>query len=94
MKYFRISCTTLEKVMKFMEENPTEEVLLSDDDKPLFKLSRMNTELTPENEEVLRKRGWGAAKGKLNLPPDFDEVFVALDAEIWREVADSYEVKK
>ena len=54
----------------------------------------MNTELTKEDEEVLRKRGWGAGKGKLNLPPDFDEVFVALDAEIWREVADSYEVKK
>ena len=35
-----------------------------------------------------RKSGFGIAKDKWNLPPDFDEKFVAMDAEILKDFSD------
>ena len=61
--------------------------------KPKFKLVRVEEE-APAQPKIPRDKLFGYGKGKHKLPPDFDEIFVAMDAEIWREVADSYEVKK
>ena len=84
----------LPEVLALLDENPSEEVVIMRNQEPVFKISGIGGALTAEDEKNLRERGWGAAKGKFNLPPDFDEAFVAMDKEIWQDVADSYEVTK
>ena len=84
----------LPELLALLDSNPSEEVIIMRNHEPLCKISGFGSTLTDEDEKNLRERGWGAAKGKHELPPDFDEAFVAMDAEIWREVADSYEVMK
>ena len=76
--------------------DPLEEVYLTFNGKPIIKMSPIKENL-PAVEEPKPKpnpdrRRFGIAKHK--LPPDFDEQFTAMDAEIWREIADSYEVAK
>ena len=77
--------------------DPLEEVYLTFNGKPIIKMSPIKENL-PRVEEMKKpnpdRRRFGIAKGKHKLPPDFDEQFVAMDAEIWREIADSYEVAK
>ena len=73
--------------------DPLEEVYLTFNGKPIIKMSPIKENLPRMEEEKPRRRA-GIAKGKHKLPPDFDEQFVAMDAEIWREIADSYEVAK
>lgn len=79
--------------------NPLEEVYLTFNGKPIIKMSPIKENLPRVEEDTPktnsnRRSGFGIAKGKHNLPPDFDEQFVAMDAEMWREIADSYEVTK
>ena len=75
--------------------DPLEEVYLTFNGKPIIKMSPIKENL-PRVEEVKkpkpdRRSGFGIAKGTFVLD---DELFDALDAEIWRDIADSYEVKK
>ena len=76
--------------------DPLEEVYLTFQGKPIIKMTPIKKDLPRVNEEKLAstRRRAGIAKGKHNLPPNFDELFDAMDAELWRDVADSYEVKK
>ena len=77
--------------------DPLEEVYLTFQGKPIIKMTPIKEDLPRVNEEkpiTSRRRLFGIAKDKHNLPPNFDELFDAMDAEIWRDVADSYEVKK
>ena len=78
--------------------DPLEEVYLTFQGKPIIKMVPIKKDLPRVKEEKPvtshRRRLFGIAKDKHDLPPDFDELFDAMDAEIWRDVADSYEVKK
>ena len=93
MKLIPVNEAKLPELLEMLEQNPAEEIFLTNSDKPKFKLVRVEKEVSAQ-PKIPRDKLFGAGKDILNLPPDFDEVFVALDAEIWREVADSYEVKK
>ena len=83
-------------LVTLLSQNPLEEVYLTFAGKPIIKMQPVteNLPLVPESRRKPNpdRRRFGIAKHK--LPPDFDEQFVAMDAEIWREIADSYEVKK
>ena len=75
--------------------DPLEEVYLTFNGKPIIKMSPIKENLPRVQEEKTNpdaRRRFGIAKSK--LPPDFDEQFATMDAEIWRDVADSYEVNK
>ena len=78
--------------------DPLEEVYLTFQGKPIIKMTPIKEDLPCVKEDKPApnpdRRRFGIAKGKYNLPPNFDELFDAMDAEIWRDVADSYEVKK
>lgn len=76
--------------------DPLEEVYLTFQGKPIIKMVPIKENLPRVKEEKPAKprRRAGIAKGKHDLPPNFDELFDAMDAEFWRDVADSYEVKK
>ena len=80
----------LPELLALLDSNPAEEIVIMRNQEPVFKISGFG-EGAPTFQ---RKSAFGIAKDEFNLPPDFDEVFVALDKEIWREVADSYEVQK
>lgn len=84
----------LPELLALLDSNPSEEIVIMRNQEPMCKISGFCSTLTDEDEKNLRERGWGAAKGKLNLPPDFDEAFVAMDKEIWQDVAESYKVTK
>ena len=93
MKLIPVNEAKLPELLEMLEQNPTEEIFLTNSDKPKFKLVRVEED-APAQPKIPRDKLFGYGKGKHKLPPDFDEIFVAMDAEIWREVADSYEVKK
>ena len=75
--------------------DPLEEVYLTFNGKPIIKMSPIKENLPPVEEEAKPDdpdfRRFGIAKGKFVID---DELFDALDAQIWRDIADSYEVKK
>ncbi|MBQ3337042.1 MAG: hypothetical protein IJG80_06525 [Selenomonadaceae bacterium] len=84
--------------------DPQEEVYLTLGGKPIIKMTPItenlprveekNPALNPEHKSEHKpdpRRVFGIAKGTFTFD---DELFDALDAEIWREVADSYEVKR
>lgn len=93
MKMIAVNETTLGELLEMLECNPAEEIFLTNSGKAKFKLIRVDSE-APVKEILPRELAFGYGKGKHKLPDDFDEQFVAMDAEIWREVADSYEVSK
>lgn len=93
MKLIPVNEAKLPELLEMLEQEPTEEIFLTNSDKPKYKLVRVAEE-APAKPKIPRDKLFGYGKGKHKLPPDFDEIFVAMDAEIWREVADSYEVKK
>ncbi|MBR4903066.1 MAG: hypothetical protein IKZ53_00160 [Selenomonadaceae bacterium] len=93
MKLIPVNEAKLPELLEMLEQNPTEEIFLTNSDKPKYKLVRVEEE-APAQPKIPRDKLFGYGKGKHKLPPDFDEIFVAMDAEIWREVADSYEVRK
>ena len=87
-----------------LNQNQQEEIFLTSDGKPIIKMTPVkenlprveekNSALNPEHKSEYKpdpRRIFGIAKGKFVID---DELFDALDAEIWREVADSYEVNK
>ena len=80
----------LPELLALLDSNPAEEIVIMRNQEPVFKISGFGEDAPT----FPRKSAFGVAKEEFNLPPDFDEVFVALDKEIWREVADSYEVQK
>lgn len=73
--------------------DPLEEVYLTFQGKPIIKMTPIKKDLPRVNEEkpATHRRRAGIAKGTFVLD---DELFDAMDAEIWRDIADSYEVKK
>ncbi len=74
--------------------DPLEEVYLTFNGKPIIKMSPIKENLPLVEEEKKPnpdRRRAGIAKGTFVLD---DELFDALDAEIWRDIADSYEVAK
>ena len=73
--------------------DPLEEVYLTFNGKPIIKMLPIKENLPRVEEEKPNpnRRRAGIAKGTFVLD---DELFDALDAEIWRDVADSYEVAK
>ena len=77
--------------------DPKEEVYLTFGGKPIIKMTPITENLPRVEEENPKlksnpnRRRFGIAKGTFTFD---DELFDALDAEIWREVADSYEVKR
>ena len=81
-----------------LNSNPKEEIFLTFNGKPIIKMTPIKENLPCVKEDKPapkpNHRRFGIAKGKYNLPPNFDELFDAMDAELWRDVADSYEVKK
>lgn len=93
MKLIPVNEAKLPELLEMLEQEPTEEIFLTNSDKPKYKLVRVEEE-APAQPKIPRDKLFGYGKGKHKLPPDFDEIFVAMDAEIWREVADSYEVRK
>ena len=93
MKLIPVNEANLTELLEILEQDPTEEIFLTNSDKPKFKLVRVEEE-APAKPKIPRDKIFGYGKDILNLPPDFDEIFDAMDAEIWREVADSYEVNR
>ena len=94
MKYINV----IDAKEKFSElvtllSDPLEEVYLTFQGKPIIKMSPIKEDLPRVEEEkpVTPRRRAGIAKGTFVLD---DELFDAMDAEIWRDIADSYEVKK
>lgn len=83
-------------LITLLSKNPQEEIFLTFAGKPIVKMQpvKENLPLVPEpkHKPDSDRRRFGIAKHK--LPDDFDEQFVAMDAEIWRDIADSYEVQK
>lgn len=75
--------------------DPLEEVYLTFQGKPIIKMTPIKQDLPRVNEEKPvpnpDRRRFGIAKGQFTFD---DELFDAMDAEIWRDIADSYEVKK
>lgn len=73
--------------------DPLEEVYLTFNGKPIIKMSPIKENLPPVQEDKHNpdRRRFGIAKGTFVLD---DELFDALDAEIWKDVADCYEVNK
>ena len=93
-----------------LNQNQQEEIFLTSDGKPIIKMTPVtenlprveekNPALNPEHKSEQKsehkhkpdpRRIFGIAKGKFVID---DELFDALDAQIWREIADSYEVNK
>ena len=93
MKLIPVNEAKLPELLEMLEQEPTEEIFLTNSDKPKFKLVRVEEE-APAKPKIPRDKIFGYGKDKHIFPPDFDEKFVAMDAEIWREVADSYEVNR
>lgn len=71
--------------------DPLEEVYLTFNGKPIIKMSPIKENLPLVKEENPNRRRAGIAKGKYVFD---DELFDALDAEIWKSVADCYEVNR
>ena len=82
--------TRLPELLALLDSNPTEEVIIMRNQEPVFKISGFGEDAPT----FPRKSAFGVAKDEFNLPPDFDEAFVAMDKEIWQDAADSYEVTK
>ena len=70
--------------------DPQEEVYLTFGGKPIIKMTPVteNLPLVKEEQPVFNRRRPGIAKGKHDLPPDFDEQFTAMDAEILKMFAE------
>ena len=75
--------------------DPLEEVYLTFNGKPIIKMSPIKENLPRMQDENSKpnpdRRRFGIAKGTFVLD---DELFDAMDAEIWKDVADCYEVVK
>jgi len=87
MKLIPANEAKLPELLEMLEQNPTEEIFLTNSDKPKFRISRIDAG-TPVNGILPRELAFGYAKGKHKLPDDFDEAFVAMDAEILKMFAE------
>ena len=96
MKFLKVQDVKerLPELLTLMANDPKEEILLMDNQEPVFRISRIADELTAEEEKNLRTRGFGIARDKFKLPPDFDEAFTAMDKEIWKLFMNEEEVRK
>ena len=90
MKFLKVQDVKerLPELLTLMANDPKEEIILMDNQVPVFRISNIGSDLTAKEEKNLRTRGFGCAKDKFNLPPDFDEQFVALDAEILKSFSE------
>ena len=67
-------------------QDPKEEVYLTFNGKPIVKMTPVTEKLPLAEEKPIRRAG--IAKDAHKLPPDFDEQFVAMDAEILKMFSD------
>lgn len=91
MKIVSASEAKLPELLEKLDSDPAEEIFITNADKPKYKLMRIDEE-APAKEILPRELAFGYGKGKHEFPPDFDEAFVAMDAEILKmfvEGADS-----
>lgn len=93
MKLIPVNEAKLPELLEMLEKEPAEEIFLTNSDKPKFRISRIDAG-TPVNGTIPRELAFGYGKGKHEFPPDFDEKFVAMDAEILKMFSDTYEVNK
>ena len=83
----RVNITDAEKnlmaLLQLLASGQQDEIILTQEGLPNFKI-------TVEDDAITKKRKsmFGIAKDKWNLPPDFDEKFVAMDAEILADFSD------
>lgn len=82
-------------LVNLLSKDPQEEIFLTFAGKPIIKMQpvKENLPLVPEPDPKpdSDRRRFGIAKRTFVLD---DELFDALDAEIWRDVADCYDVTK
>ena len=83
MKCVNVNEANLAELLKALEDDPEEEIFLTNGNKKKFKLIPAEEEVQSE-PKIPREKLFGYGKGKLNLPPDFDEVFDELDRELWK----------
>ena len=93
MKLIPVNEAKLPELLEMLEKEPAEEIFLTNSDKPKFKLVRIEEE-APAQPKIPRDKIFGYGKDKHVFPPDFDEKFVAMDAEILKMFSDTYEVNK
>lgn len=88
MKYVSIvdAKEQLSDLIKLLQD-PQEEVYLTFNGKPIVKMTPVTRNLPPVEEKKPIRRA-GIAKDDYKLPPDFDEQFVAMDAEILKMFSD------
>ena len=67
--------TNLSELVALLENYQQDEIILTKDNETVAKI-------LPEEKAAKPKRYFGMFKDELNLPPNFDEVFDAADAEI------------
>ena len=78
--------TNLSELVKLLQTGKQDEIILTVNDEVVEEL------ISPTKKT--RKNGFGAMKGKYEFPPDFDEWFVAADAEILEMFSDDWRFKK
>lgn len=82
-------------LITLLNRDPKEEVYLTFNGKPIIKMSPIKENMShveeSKNTNSSDHRRFGIAKGTFTFD---DELFDAMDAEIWKDVADSYEVNK
>ena len=89
MKYVSIvdAKEQLSDLIKLLQD-PREEVYLTFNGKPIVKMTPVNLPPVEEKKPNPNLRRFGIAKDDYKLPPDFDEQFVAMDAEILKMFSD------
>ncbi len=71
----------LPELVKLLTSGQQDEIILTQEgDAPAIKMTLEDEAITMKTPETAKRIG--IAKGKMNLPPDFDEWFDAMDAEI------------
>ena len=93
MKIVSARDAKLPELLEKLDSDPAEEIFITNDDKPKYKLVRVAEE-APAQPKIPRDKIFGYGKDKHVFPPDFDEKFVAMDAEILKMFSDTYEVNK
>ena len=78
--------TNLAGLIQLLTSDKQDKIILTENDEVVAEL------ISPTKKT--RKDGFGAMKGKYEFPPDFDEWFVAADAEILEMFSDDWGFKK
>lgn len=83
--------TDAEKIQEWVRLNKIkkdDEIVTTNEDGNPVLVNKAEFEATPVVIPPETAKRIGIAKGKIILPPDFDEKFVAMDAEILKDFSD------